>query len=72
MIKTSDFDYDIPEELIAQSPLKDRTSSRLMVINKNNKTYEDKHFNDILDYLEELGISQTLKMMALFQMKYVI
>ena len=51
MIKTSDFDYYLPEELIAQSPLKDRSSSRLLVINKENKTYEDKVFSDILDYL---------------------
>ena len=51
MIKTSDFDYYLPEELIAQSPLKDRTSSRLLVINKNKKTYEDKVFSDIIDYL---------------------
>ncbi len=52
MIKTSDFDYYLPEELIAQTPLKDRSDSRLMVINKDKKTYEDKKFKDIIDYLD--------------------
>ena len=33
---TQDFDFDLPEELIAQTPLKDRTSSRLLVVNKQN------------------------------------
>ena len=40
------------EELIAQVPIKDRTSSRLMVLDKNKKTIEDKIFKDILDYLK--------------------
>lgn len=51
-MKTSDFDYDLPEELIAQTPLKDRSSSRLLVVNRKAKTYEDEHFTDILDYLK--------------------
>ena len=34
-MKVEDFNYDLPEELIAQTPLKDRTSSRLLVLNKN-------------------------------------
>ncbi len=45
------FDFDLPEELIAQSPAKKRDESRLMVINKDTKTYEHKHFYDIVDYL---------------------
>ncbi len=45
------FDFDLPEELIAQSPAKKRDQSRLMVINKDTKTYEHKHFYDIVDYL---------------------
>lgn len=45
------FDFDLPEELIAQSPTKKRDESRLMVINKDTKTYEHKHFYDIVDYL---------------------
>ena len=51
-MKVSDFNYELPEELIAQIPLKDRTASRLMVLDKNNKTIEDKQFKDIIDYLK--------------------
>ena len=47
------FDFDLPEDLIAQSPAKKRDESRLMVINKDTKTYEHKHFYDIIDYLHE-------------------
>ncbi len=53
MIKTSDFDYYLPEELIAQTPLKNRSESRLMVLDRKTKTIEDKHFSDIVDYLGE-------------------
>ena len=53
MIRTDDFDYYLPEELIAQTPLKDRSQSRLLVLDKNTKTYEDRIFSDILDYLTE-------------------
>ena len=49
--KTSDFNYNLPEELIAQTPLLDRTSSRMLVIYNTEKKYEDKHFYDIVDYL---------------------
>lgn len=52
-MNVEDFNYDLPEELIAQTPLKDRSSSRLLVVDKNKKTYEDKVFTNILDYLEE-------------------
>jgi S-adenosylmethionine:tRNA ribosyltransferase-isomerase len=45
------FNFDLPEELIAQSPLEQRDDCRLMVINKKNKTYEDKKFFNIVDYL---------------------
>ena len=51
-MKTSDFDYELPEELIAQTPLKDRTSSRLMVLDRSNNSIEHKHFYDILDMLD--------------------
>ncbi|MCV3297045.1 MAG: tRNA preQ1(34) S-adenosylmethionine ribosyltransferase-isomerase QueA [Oenococcus sp.] len=47
----SDFDYDLPKELIAQTPLKQRDSSRMLVLNADSGAYEDKHFYDILDYL---------------------
>lgn len=48
---TSDFDYNLPVNNIAQSPAEPRDSSRLMVVNKKNKTIEHKKFNDILDFL---------------------
>ena len=47
------FDFYLPEELIAQRPSEKRDHSRLLVINKDNKTYEDKVFYNILDYLHE-------------------
>ena len=50
-MKTSDFDYDLPEELIAQTPLSDRSSSRLLVVDRKDKRYEDYHFYNIIDFL---------------------
>ena len=47
-----DFDYDLPEELIAQDPLEDRTSSRLMVLDKKTGDIEHKIFRDVVDYLQ--------------------
>lgn len=52
-MKTSDFFYNLPEELIAQHPAEPRDSSRLMVLNKTTGEIEHQHFYDILDYLEE-------------------
>jgi S-adenosylmethionine:tRNA ribosyltransferase-isomerase len=49
-MKLSDFDYNLPKELIAQSPIEPRDSSRLMVLGKN---IEHHHFSDIVDYFEE-------------------
>ena len=46
-----DYEYNLPEELIGQHPREPRDHSRLMVVNKENKTTEDKHFYDIIDYL---------------------
>ncbi|MFA6548087.1 MAG: tRNA preQ1(34) S-adenosylmethionine ribosyltransferase-isomerase QueA [Candidatus Magasanikbacteria bacterium] len=51
-MKTSEFDYDLPVELIAQVPAEPRDSSRLMVIDKTNKTFKHEHFYDILNYLQ--------------------
>ena len=48
-MKTSDFDYYLPEELIAQTPVEPRDSSRLMVFNREKDVLEHKHFFDILN-----------------------
>lgn len=50
-MKVSDFDYDLPERLIAQHPSEKRDESRLMVLNREKQTIEDKVFKDIIDYL---------------------
>jgi len=50
-MKTSDFYYDLPKELIAQDPLADRTGSRLMVLHRDTGKTEHKHFYEIIDYL---------------------
>lgn len=52
-MKTSDFYYDLPQELIAQTPLERRDSSRLLVLHKADGAIEHRHFYDILDYLHE-------------------
>jgi len=52
-MQLEDFDYDLPQELIAQVPLEKRDTSRLMVLDKNTGEVEHKHFTDILDYMEE-------------------
>ena len=53
MLKTSDFYYELPKELIAQPPAQPRDSSRLMVIDRKRKTVEHRHFYDITEYLKE-------------------
>ncbi len=50
-MKTHDFWYDLPEELIAQTPLQQRDSSRLLVLHKESGQLEHRHFYDILNYL---------------------
>ncbi len=52
-MKTSDFYYELPEELIAQEPLDKRDTSRLMVLDKENGNIDHKHFYDIVDMLNE-------------------
>ncbi len=47
-----EFYYDLPEELIAQVPIEKRDESRLMILNRNDKTIEHKTFKDIIDYLK--------------------
>ncbi|MBQ2909354.1 MAG: tRNA preQ1(34) S-adenosylmethionine ribosyltransferase-isomerase QueA [Bacilli bacterium] len=52
-MKVEDFNYNLPEELIAQTPLEKRDSSRLLVLDKKTGLIEHKHFTDIIDYLNE-------------------
>ena len=52
-MKTSDFDFDLPKELIAQTPAKDRSSSRMLVLDRKSSTIEHKHFSDIVDYFNK-------------------
>lgn len=51
-MKVSEFNYELPEELIAQTPIEKRDQSRLMILDKKNNTIEHKIFKDILDYLK--------------------
>lgn len=51
-MKTSEFDFELPEHLIAQHPLSDRKQSRLLVVHKNTGELEHKHFYDIVNYLK--------------------
>ena len=51
-MRTADFDYNLPEELIAQTPVEPRDHSRLMVVHRKDGTREHKHFYDVLDYLK--------------------
>lgn len=52
-MKTDDFDYYLPEELIAQTPLEKRDSSRMLVLDKNTGEIKHEHFNNIIDYLTD-------------------
>ncbi len=52
-MKTDDFNFELPEELIAQTPLEKRDSSKLLVLNKETGEIEHKYFNNIIDYLDE-------------------
>ena len=52
-LNVQDFDFELPEELIAQTPLLDRTSSRLLVMDKTTGDIEHRHFRDITEHLHE-------------------
>ena len=52
-MKTDDFDFYLPEELIAQTPLEKRDSSRLLVLDKKTRDISHRHFTDIVDYLQK-------------------
>ena len=61
-MKTSDFYYDLPEELIAQTPVEPRDHSRMLVVHRGDGKLEHKHFYDIVDYLnpgDALVINET-------------
>src|SRR5438309_9572822 len=49
--KIRDFDYELPQELIAQTPIEPRDASRLLVVHRDTGTFEHRHFRDIGDYL---------------------
>ena len=51
-MNVSEFNYNLPEELIAQIPIKNRDQSRLMILDRENETIEHKIFKDIIDYLK--------------------
>ena len=53
MLKKSDFYFDLPEELIAQDPLEDRSSSRLLVLDKESGDVNHRIFKDVIEYLKE-------------------
>ena len=52
-MKTADFDYELPQELIAQDPLEQRDSSRLLILDKKTGERTHRIFHDIIDYLHE-------------------
>ena len=52
-MKTDDFDFELPENLIAQTPIKNRDESRMLVLDKESGNIEHKHFNEIINYLNE-------------------
>lgn len=52
-MKVTNFDYELPERLIAQTPIQKRDASRLMILDRNKKSIEHKTFADIIDYLNE-------------------
>ena len=61
-MKTSDFNYDLPEELIAQTPAQPRDSSRLLVYHRGTGEIEHRVFRDVIDYLnpgDVLVVNQT-------------
>lgn len=51
-MKLSEFDFELPADLVAQTPLDKRDTSKLMILNRNNQTIEHKHFYNIIDYLK--------------------
>ena len=52
-MRTQDFDYELPQELIADRPLPERTASRMMVVHRTNGLIEHRHFSDLPEYIRE-------------------
>ena len=67
-MNTEEFDYYLPEELIAQTPLKDRSASRLMVLDRKTGQIEHRIFKDIVNYLDE---NDVLVILRLFLLDYL-
>ena len=59
-MKTSDFYFDLPQELIAQDPLEDRSSSRLLVLDRESGKTQHRVFRDIIEYLNQYDDYETL------------
>ena len=51
-VKLTEFNYELPEELIAQTPIEKRDESRLMILDRKKQTIEHKIFREVIDYLE--------------------
>ena len=51
-LNTNDFDFHLPEELIAQTPLEKRDASKLLMVNRQTGEFQDRHFHSIIDMLE--------------------
>lgn len=51
-MRTDDFDYDLPDELIAQTPAEPRDSCRFLVLHRDDGSIEHRHFRDIVEYLD--------------------
>ena len=60
----SEFDYILPENLIAQMPADKRDNSKMLVLNRQDKTIEDMHFYDITDYIDKLSNPQLKGMLV--------
>ncbi|CUS78033.1 S-adenosylmethionine:tRNA ribosyltransferase-isomerase [Candidatus Kryptonium thompsonii] len=69
-MKLSEFNYQLPKHLIAKYPVEPRDSARLLVVDRKTKTFEDKVFTDIIDYLEE-GDSLVVNKTKVFPAKLI-
>ena len=68
-MKTSDFYYDLPQELIAQTPLKERSKSRMMVLDKDTGSIEHKSFENIIEYLKRIQNDSLLLFVSFYSLR---